>query len=142
MLKEKNNLIVELLFKSTETNNLLWTETSVNDNRRNYLRMMQATGEDGTKYEIEVKYSLVGDVFKLETTPSLWLRHSNLPNGMYMISTFNTDDDLLVNLRNIIKDKFCADLNPTSQLIEDTLDTISKGISISEYRENKLNKIL
>lgn len=142
MLKEKNNLIISLLIASTNNSNLLWSEYNPTDARRNYMRQMSATGEDGTKYEIEVKYSLVGDVFRLESTPSLWLRHNNLPNGMYMISTFNTDDGLLVSLRDLVKEKYCKDLNPTSQLIEDTLDVISKGISTSEYRENKLNQIL
>jgi hypothetical protein len=142
MLKEKNNLIISLLIASTNNNNLLWSEYNPTDARRNYMRQMSATGEDGTKYEIEVKYSLVGDVFRLESTPSLWLRNNNLPNGMYMISTFNTDDGLLVSLRDLVKETYCKDLNPTSQLIEDTLDVISKGISTSEYRENKLNQIL
>lgn len=142
MLKEKNNLIISLLISSTNNNNLLWLDYNPTDIRRNYMRQMSATGEDGTKYEIEVKYSLAGDVFKIESTPSLWLRNNNLPNGMYMISTFNSDDGLLISLRDLVKEKYCKDLNPTSQIIEDTLDAISKGISTSEYRENKLNQIL
>ena len=142
MLIEKNNLIISLLISSTNNNNLLWLDYNPTDIRRNYMRQMSATGEDGTKYEIEVKYSLAGDVFKIESTPSLWLRNNNLPNGMYMISTFNSDDGLLISLRDLVKEKYCKDLNPTSQLIEDTLDAISKGISTSEYRESKLNQIL
>ncbi len=142
MLKEKNNLIISLLISSTNNNNLLWLDYNPTDIRRNYMRQMSATGEDGTKYEIEVKYSLAGDVFKIESTPSLWLRNNNLPNGKYMISTFNSDDGLLISLRDLVKEKYCKDLNPTSQIIEDTLDAISKGISTSEYRENKLNQIL
>ncbi len=33
-------------------------------------------------------------------------------------------------------------MNPSSQDVEDALDSIAKGISLSEYRDNKLNKIL
>jgi hypothetical protein len=142
MLKEKNTFIIELLTQSTKTGNLVWSEISTNDNRRNYYRNMTATGEDGTKYEIEIRYSLAGDSFNLDTNPSVFLRNNNLPNGLYMISLFNTEPDVLVNLRDLVKEMFCKDLNPTSQIIEDTLDVISKGISTSEYRENKINKLL
>lgn len=142
MLKEKNTLIIELLTQSTKTGNLVWSEISTNDNRRNYYRNMTATGEDGTKYEIEIRYSLGGDSFNLDTNPSVFLRNNNLPNGLYMINLFNTEPDVLVNLRDLVKEMFCKDLNPTSQIIEDTLDVISKGISTSEYRENKINKLL
>lgn len=142
MLQEKNSYIVELLIQSTINGNLVWSEISTNDNRRSYYRNMHSIGEDGTKYELEVKYNLIGDNFKLEQTPSLWVRNTNLPNGMYLIGTNNTKEGLLLSLRNLVKDMFCQDLNPTSQLIEDTLDIIAKGISTTEYRENKLNKII
>ncbi len=146
MIREKNNFIIELLIQSTKSNNLIWKEIdstfSIGDSRRNYMRQMTAIGEDGTKYELEIKYTVVGDVFKIEQSPSLWIRNNNLPNGMYMISINNTDNDILVYLRDLVKDTYCKDLNPTSQIIEDTLDIISKGISTSEYRENKINKIL
>lgn len=142
MLKEKNTFIIELLTQSTKTGNLVWSEISTNDNRRNYYRNMTSTGEDGTKYELEIKYSLAGDSFNLDTNPSIFLRNNNLPNGLYMISIFNTEPGVLVSLRDLVKEMYCKDLNPTSQIIEDTLDSISKGISTSEYRENKISKLL
>lgn len=141
MIKEKNILIIELLIQSTESGNLIWAESNPNDSRRNYFRVMSATGEDGTKYEVEIKYLLVDDGFILEPHPLLWVRNSNLPNGLYMISNSNSDEKLISSLRKIINEMYCQDFNPTTKTIEDSLDLISKGISVSEYRENKLKKI-
>lgn len=142
MLKEKNTFIVDLLSQSTKNKNLMWNEILGDDRRRGYIRNMSATGEDGTKYEIEIKYTLVGDNFILDSNPCLFLRNNNLPNGIYMISMFNTDPVALVSLRSLIKEMFCSDMNPTVQIIEDELDKICKGISTEEYRENKINKII
>ena len=142
MLKEKNTFIVDLLGQSTKNKNLMWNEILGDDSRRGYIRNMSATGEDGTKYEIEIKYTLVGDNFILDSNPFLFLRNNNLPNGIYMISMFNADLVALVSLRSLIKEMFCSDMNPTVQIIEDELDKICKGISTEEYRENKINKII
>ena len=142
MLKEKNTFIVDLLSQSTKNKNLMWNEILGDDSRRGYIRNMSATGEDGTKYEIEIKYTLVGDNFILDSNPFLFLRNNNLPNGIYMISMFNADPVALVSLRSLIKEMFCSDMNPTVQIIEDELDKICKGISTEEYRENKINKII
>ena len=142
MLKEKNTFIVDLLIQSTKNKNLIWNEIIGDASRRGYIRNMSATGEDGTKYEIEIKYTLVGDNFILDSNPCLFLRNNNLPNGIYMISMFNSDPVALVSLRTLIKEIFCSDMNPTVQIIEDELDKISKGISTEEYRENKISKIL
>ena len=142
MLKEKNTFIVDLLSQSTKNKNLMWNEILGDDSRRGYIRNMSATGEDGTKYEIEIKYTLVGDNFILDSNPCLFLRNNSLPNGIYMISMFNADPVALVSLRSLIKEMFCSDMNPTVQIIEDELDKICKGISTEEYRENKINKII
>ena len=40
------------------------------------------------------------------------------------------------------RDKYCKDMKPSEKVVEDALDSISKGISIAEYRDNKLKKIL
>lgn len=142
MLKEKNTFIVDLLSQSTKNKNLMWNEIIGDASRRGYIRNMSATGEDETKYEIEIKYTLVGDNFILDSNPCLFLRNNNLPNGIYMISMFNSDPVALVSLRSLIKEMFCSDMNPTVQIIEDELDKICKGISTEEYRENKISKIL
>jgi hypothetical protein len=143
MIKEKNSYVIELLTQSTQNKNLIWNEVNVSDgSRRSYIRNMSATGEDGTKYEIEIKYSLVGDSFVLDSNPCLFLRNTNLPNGLYMISTFNSESHSLTSLRDLIKEVYCPDLNPTVQIIEDELDKICKGISTQQYRENKLNKLI
>lgn len=39
-------------------------------------------------------------------------------------------------------DKYCQDMKPSEKIVEDALEGIAKGISLSTYRDNKLNKIL
>ena len=39
-------------------------------------------------------------------------------------------------------DKYCQDMKPSEKIVEDALDVIAKGISLSTYRDNKIKKIL
>lgn len=140
MLKEKNNQIARHLMDATKTGNLHWQENPGDNNKRKYQRIYSATGQDGTKYEIEVKFTLTGDVFKIETTPSLWIRNKDLPNGIYYVSNLNCD--MLPQLRDLIREMFCPDLDPTADVLIEKLDEICKGISLEIYRDNKLKDIL
>ena len=140
MIKNKNNEIIETLFNATSTGNLLWLELSEYQKKRDYFRLMKAEGQDGTEYELEIKYSILNDKIQLESYPSLWIRNKNLPNGVYLVNAYNSDN--LIKLRSLIKDKFCSDMNPSETLFEKTLDEICKGISVSEYRENKIESLL
>jgi hypothetical protein len=86
-----------------------------------------------------VRFRLDSDEWKLESGPSLWLRNPNLPNGMLYVYGGKYD---LTNLRKLVMDRFCSDMNPSTKEVEDVLDSINKGISVSVYRNNKLNKVL
>jgi hypothetical protein len=50
--------------------------------------------------------------------------------------------EIISEFRKVIMDKYCQDMKPSEKVVEDALDGIAKGISISTYRDNKLNKIL
>jgi hypothetical protein len=135
MIQDKILQIIENLEEMTISNQLVWTSIP----KSNQERLLSATGEDGSKYELEVIFRLDSDEWKLESSPSLWLRNPNLPNGMLYVYGSKYD---LNNLRKIVMDRFCTDMSPSTKEIEDVLDSINKGISVSVYRNNKLNKVL
>lgn len=136
MLKDKNKQIVDTLISATKNGSLIWSEYDPKLSTRPYKREMCATGEDGTKYEMEIKYTMYNSSFKIESSPAVWLRNKDLPNGMYQISEGVTE------LRDLVKSMFCMDMNPKVDDICDKLDDICKGISISTYRDIKIDNIL
>jgi hypothetical protein len=143
MINDKVKMIIENLTLSTKNEELDWIDKGSPD-KRNYHREYFVLAEDGTKYETEVKYILSNSGnWVLETSPSIWVRNEKLPNGFYYIYGGNADvRDIIVEFRKVIMDKYCQDMKPSEKIVEDALDGIAKGISISTYRDNKLNKIL
>ena len=140
MLKDRIIEIVKTLDHLTETGILKWVEDNPNSKTRYYRRKMIALGDDETMYEIEIKFSLTGEDWKLDDE-GLWLRNVLLPNGVFYISDYKSDG-AVIKLRDTILSKCCSDMNPSIEDVEDLLSKISKGISISEFREGKLKKIL
>lgn len=138
MVKDKIALVIETLISITESGNLIWDEDSSSYDRR-YKRKMISVGEDTSLYELEIEYKLNNEKFILDKNPSLWIRNPKLPNGMFYIYGGNYD---LTKLRDMIMVKFLPDFQPTLGDLEDTLDEIAKGISVSEFRDGKINKIL
>lgn len=143
MINDKVIMIVENLIQSTKNRELEWIDKGSVD-KRSYHREYYAIAEDGTKYEAEVKFTLSNSgTWVLESAPSIWVRSEKLPNGLYYIYGGNNDvKDIIVEFRKLIMDKYCKDMKPSEKVVEDALDGIAKGISISTYRDNKLNKIL
>ena len=138
MVKDKIALVIETLISTTESGNLIWDEDSSSYDRR-YKRKMRSVGEDTSLYELEIEYKLNNEKFILDKNPSLWIRNPKLPNGMFYVYGGNYD---LTKLRDMIMVKFLPDFQPTLGDLEDTLDEIAKGISVSEFRDGKINKIL
>lgn len=142
MLINKNKQIIDTLTEVTKSGELMWIEADPNSDKRKHQRDMLALGEDGTKYETQVRFHIVSSVFVLESTPSLWIKNKDLPGGSYYIYGSNDININLVSLRDAIKERYCSDMNPMIQDLEDQLEQICKGISISTYRDNKINKII
>ena len=142
MINDKVKMIIENLTLSTKNGELEWIDKGSPD-KRNYHREYFVVAEDGTKYETEVKYTLSNGVWQLESVPSIFVRNEKLPNGFYYIYGGNADvRDIIVEFRKVIMDKYCQDMKPSEKVVEDALEGIAKGISLSTYRDNKLNKIL
>jgi hypothetical protein len=143
MINDKVIMIVENLIQSTKNGELDWTDKG-NPDKRSYHREYSAVAEDGTKYESEVKYTLSNSgTWVLESSPSIWVRSEKLPNGVFYIYGGQSElKEIISEFRKVIMDKYCQDMKPSEKVVEDALDGIAKGISISTYRDNKLNKIL
>jgi hypothetical protein len=129
MLKDKIIEIAKTLTYLTDTGILKWTEDNSNSVSRGYKRKMLSKGEDGTEYEIEIKFTLKNDNWELEDGPNLWLKNKTLPDGMILISNYKSEGENN-KLRDSILKNFCQDMNPSIQDVEDVLDNIVKGISI------------
>lgn len=143
MINDKVIMIVENLIQSTKNGELDWTDKG-NPDKRSYHREYSAVAEDGTKYESEVKYTLSNSgTWVLESSPSIWVRSEKLPNGNFYIYGGQSElKEIISEFRKVMMDKYCKDMKPSEKVVEDALDGIAKGISISTYRDNKLNKIL
>ncbi len=140
MLKDKIIEIVDTLINLTESGLLVWTEDDPNSKTRYYRRKMIASGDDGTSYEIEIKFTLNHEKWNLDED-GLLVRNNSLPNGILYI-TNHRSDDAVSKLRDTILKKYCGDMSPSISDVEDVLDDIVKGINISSFRDSKLNKIL
>ena len=143
MINDKVIMIVENLIQSTKNGELDWIDKG-NPDKRSYQREYSSVAEDGTRYETEVKYTLSNSgTWVLESSPSIWIKSDKLPNGSFYIYGGHTElKEIISEFRKVIMDKYCQDMKPSEKVVEDALDGIAKGISISTYRDNKLNKIL
>jgi hypothetical protein len=101
---------------------------------------MISSGEDGTVYEIEIKFSLNGEVWKLDDE-GLWLRNTSLPNGVFYITDYRSDNEVS-KLRDTILKRSCSDMNPSIEDVEYVLSDIVRGINLASFRDGKLKKIL
>ena len=143
MINDKVIMIVENLIQSTKNGELDWTDKG-NPDKRSYHREYSAVAEDGTKYESEVKYTLSNSgTWVLESSPSIWVRSEKLPNGVFYIYGGQSElKEIISESRKVMMDKYCKDMKPSEKVVEDALEGIAKGISLSTHRDNKLNKIL
>lgn len=141
MLKDRIIEIVKSLTLYTDKHIMIWKEEDPNHPNRSFKRKMFSEGEDGTKYEIEIKYLLKNDNWVIDDEASLWIRNNKLPDTMMLVSSFRSDGETL-KLRNSILTNFCKDMSPSISDVEDTLLEIAKGISLSEFRSGRLSNLL
>ena len=139
-MKKQIESIIDNLIINTENRNLKWEEEDPNNDMRSSKRTMFSYGEDKTKYEMEIRYFLSGDIWKIGISCDMIIYSSKLPGGMLIVS--GSFYPTLINLRSSIKDIYCIDLDPKIEIVEEILDNINKNICLQTYRDNKLNIIL
>ena len=137
-MKSQIESILKNLIESTKNGSLQWKEHDPNSKARGYKRKMVAKGSDETVFHTSIEYRLVGENWQLQEN-CLFIDNPDLPEGCYLISNYM--NPMVNELRDCVMSHFCRDLNPTIETIEELLEGISKGISISTFRENKLNDL-
>lgn len=142
MISDKIKKLVDSLYMLTEKGSLIWKEQDPNSKKRFFERRYTTTGEDLTIYEIDIKYSLKGNKWSLESDASLWIRNKNLPNGSYYAFETNINNYGISKLKRLIMDLYCSDMNPSISDIEDIFEDMVNGINISVMRDNKIESII
>lgn len=137
-MKSQIDSIMRNLIDSTNNGSLAWKEQDPAAKSRGYKRKMFSKGADDTSFSMLIEYRLSGERWTLQSN-YLFLENPDLPDGMYLIS--NHANPRVDELRDLIIEHFCKDLNPTIETVEALLEGISKGISISTLRDNKLKDL-
>jgi len=140
MIGDKITDIIEMLTKTTKSGDLTWTQVSKND-YDSERRFKAKSEDDTTEFELNIKFSFNNESgsWLIEKEPSLWIRNQTLPGGSYLASGFHYK--MIKDLRDIVKDKFCPEMTPSTEVFESKLDDILKGISKSTYRDTIIGKI-
>ena len=146
MMEDKINSIINRLYNLTITDEIVWKTASIDKEYQSYKTLHTKSEDELTDFEVDIRYSF--DTYAspptyswiLNSHCSFWVRNKDLANGSMYISS--TTYPILLSLRDLLKDKYCLDLIPSSRQIEDKLDDICKGISKSANREDKIGKIL
>ena len=134
MIKEKVQALIDQVFQLTESGDLIWSTTSSSK----WSRMLKSTGEDGTKYELEVKWILSNEKFTLDNS-YLFVRNDNLPNGLYCCNYMVND---IKPLRDLLLERYCQDLNPTAEEICDTFDKMRIGMNKELWRDTQIKNVI
>lgn len=138
MIKQKVSKIIDSLIRFTSDGSIKWIEVDPKSKKRYFERSYKTYGEDSTEYVMDVKWALIGDNWQLDSSPSLWIKNSSLPNGSYYAYDQSLD---LKGLRNAIIDTHCQDMNPQVKDVGDIFDEIYNNINTSAVRDDKLEKI-
>jgi hypothetical protein len=134
MIKEKVQAIIDQVCQLTTSGDLEWTITT----STKWTKMLKAVAEDGTKYEIEIKWSLINDKFEMEKS-YLFIRNESLPGGLYCCNHVIFDT---ITLRDLLVDKYCQDLSPSAEDLCDAFDKICIGMNKAVWRDSQINNII
>lgn len=138
-MKESIELMISNLIDATKSGDI--TQIDISDtNKLKYERKLESYSEDKlTKFSLEIRYRLSDNTWKIEE-PSLWVYNTNLPSGSHYVYGNNYKGNK--ELRDLIKYLYCNDLNPSVNDVSNVFEDISKNISITTLRDNKIKKIL
>lgn len=140
MLKDKIVDLVSKLNNLTKEGKIKWIEINPTSVDRYHKREMAFLAEDGTKYQIEIKFILRSDQWVLDE-PGLLIFSKNLPDGIFYINNYRSDNWVNI-LRNTIYDNFCQDMNPVISDLENIFVDMTSGINKSLHRDELLKNIL
>lgn len=134
MIKEKIQAIIDQVYQLTSSGDLDWSITT----STKWTKMLKTLAEDGTKYEMEIKWSLINDKFEMEKN-FLFIRNENLPGGIYCCGHSVYD---ITTLRDLLIEKYCGDLSPSTEDICDAFDKIRIGMNKVAWRDNQIKNVI
>lgn len=141
MIKDKIDEIINMLIETTKSGDLVWKEIGGSGSKFNNEKILLSIGEDpDTKFEMTIKYSLSEIGWSLDSSPSLWIKNTDLPGGQLLIGSYKSPK--VLNLRELLIKSYCQSMSPSVDIIENKLDDIYKSISKSKYRDNKISDLL
>jgi hypothetical protein len=129
--------LIDMLVKTTKSGEVKWKNISTSNN--SLQRTMIAKSSDGTEFKIEIKYSIINDNLVIEEKPSMFIKNDLLPDKIYYLLGTKWN---LKELRNVVKDMYAPDMNPTMDSVMSIIKTITKNISPSTWRDDNINKII
>jgi hypothetical protein len=129
--------LIDMLVKTTKSGEVKWKNISTSNN--SLQRTMIAKSPDGTEFKIEIKYSIINDNLVIEEKPSMFIKNDLLPDKIYYLLGTKWN---LKELRNVVKDMYAPDMNPTMDSVMSIIKTITKNISPSTWRDDNINKII
>lgn len=134
MIKQKVQALIDQVCQLTLSGELNWTVTT----STKWSKMMKTTAEDGTKYEMDLKWVLEKEELVLEK-PFLFIRSENLPGGLYCCN--HTVYDTL-KLRDILSQIHGVSTNLTTDDVCDAFDKMRVGMNKVAWREGQIGEIL
>lgn len=141
MITDKITEIIKTLISATESDQINWSTDSYDSAYKSEITL-SCLSEDGlTKFSISIKYILDDEHgWKLENYCGLWIRNKELHTGSMYVTSLRYPN--LTSLRDILRIKMGDLLNPSTDLVEDRLSIIQRGISTSTNRDMTIDTII
>jgi hypothetical protein len=139
------NEIKELVFsiiEMTKNGELKWSTNDDSNYERKFIARSGIMGStDLTIFTLDIKYKLINNQLTIDSKPGLFIRNDNLPDKTIYVYGDDYIEEL-VELRDLVKDIYASDMNPTTNDISTTIRKINFNLSGSIFRDKRINDIL
>jgi hypothetical protein len=139
------NEIKELVFsiiEMTKNGELKWSTNDDSNYERKFIARSGILGStDLTIFTLDIKYKLINNQLTIDSKPGLFIRNDNLPDKTIYVYGDDYIEEL-VELRDLVKDIYASDMNPTTNDISTTIRKINFNLSGSIFRDKRINDIL
>lgn len=145
MFHDMKNEIKELVFsiiEMTKNAELKWSTNDDSNYERKFIARSGIMGStDLTIFTLDIKYKLINNQLTIDSKPGLFIRNDNLPDKTIYVYGDDYIEEL-VELRDLVKDIYASDMNPTTNDISTTIRKINFNLSGSIFRDKRINDIL
>ena len=132
-MKEHFEDIIKSLTQATISGSLEWVCEKYGTSSMKII----TNGDDGTLFSLFVSWSFKENGWE-KNDYNLEVKNKNYSLNISLYS-FNYPD--VEKLGNLLYNKYCPDFKFSKSESEDTINNIKRGISISSFRDSKINKI-